>query len=170
MQRAVVKLLEPLYEQDFSDCSYGFRPKRSAHQALESLWGQLMDDRGGWVLEVDIQQFYDMLDRGHLRTFLQHRVRDGVVERLIGKWLKAGVMEHGSVSYPGTGTPQGGVISPLLSNVYLHYVLDVWFEQEIRPLLRGKAHLLRFADDALLTFEREDDAKRVMEHSPCDPS
>ena len=161
LQRAVVMLLEPLYEQDFSDRSYGFRPKRSAHQALEALRGQLMDDRGGWVLEVDIQQFYETLDRTHLRTFLQHRVRDGVIERLIGKWLKAGVMEAGSVSYPETGTPQGGVISPLLSNVYLHYVLDVWFEQEIRPLLRGKAYLLRFADDFLLTFEREDDAKRV---------
>lgn len=161
LQRAVVMLLEPLYEQDFSDRSYGFRPKRSAHQALEALWGQLMDDRGGWVLEVDIQQFYDTLDQGHLRTFLQHRVRDGVIGRLIGKWLNAGVMEAGSVSYPGTGTPQGGVISPLLSNVYLHYVLDVWFEREIRPLLHGKAHLLRFADDFLLTFEREDDARRV---------
>ncbi len=120
LQRAVVMLLEPLYEQDFSERSYGFRPKRSAHQALEVLWGQLMDDRGGWVLEVDIQQFYDTLDRTHLRAFLQRRVRDGVVERLIGKWLKAGVMGAGSVSYPETGTPQGGVISPLLSNVYLH--------------------------------------------------
>ena len=166
LQRAVVMLLAPLYEQDFSDRSYGFRPKRSAHQALEALWGQLMEDRGGWVLEVDIQQFYDTLDQRHLRTFLQHRVRDGVIERLIGKWLKAGVMEAGSVSYPETGTPQGGVISPLLSNVYLHYVLDVWFEQEIRPLLHGTAHLLRFADDFLLTFAREDDAKRVLKVLP----
>jgi RNA-directed DNA polymerase len=125
-----------------------------------------MDDQGGWALEVDIQQFYDTLDRTHPRRFLQHRVRDGVIERLIGKWLKAGVLEAGSISYPAAGTPQGGVISPLLSNVYLHYVLDVWFEQEIRPLLRGKAAPLRYAEDALLTFEREDDAKRVMDVLP----
>jgi len=112
LQRAVVMLLEPIYEQDFLDCSYGFRPGRSAHQALESFRDQLMSCRGGYVLEVDIRKFFDNLDHGHLRAFLQHRVRDGVLLRLIGKWLKAGVMEDGSVSYPDSGSPQGGVIAP----------------------------------------------------------
>jgi len=120
LQRAVVMLLEPIYEQDFRDCSYGFRPRRSAHQALESFRNQLMDSRGGWVLEVDLRKFFDNLDHGHLRQFLQLRVRDGVLLRLIGKWLNAGVMEDGCVSYPDAGSPQGGVVSPLLSNVFLH--------------------------------------------------
>ena len=166
LQRAVVMLLEPVYEQDFFDCSYGFRPKRSAHKALDALWQLLMGTQGGWVLEIDIQQFFDTLDHAHLRTFLQQRVRDGVVLRLIGKWLNAGVMEDGSVSFPDAGTPQGGVISPLLSNIYLHYVLDEWFESEIRPLLQGSSCLIRFADDALLTFVREEDARRVLKVLP----
>jgi retron-type reverse transcriptase len=112
LQRAVVMLLEPIYEQDFLDCSYGFRPGRSAHQALAWLWEQTMDCQGGWILDVDVRKFFDNLDHGHLRAFLQLRVRDGVLLRLIGKWLKAGVMENGSVSYPDTGSPQGGVVTP----------------------------------------------------------
>ena len=112
LQRAVVMLLEPIYEQDFLDCSYGFRPGRSAHQALAWLWEQTMDCQGGWILDVDVRKFFDNLDHGHLRAFLQLRVRDGVLLRLIGKWLKAGVMEDGSVSYPDTGSPQGGVVTP----------------------------------------------------------
>lgn len=166
LQRAVVMLLEPIYEQDFLDCSYGFRPKRSAHQALDSFRNQLMDSRGGSVLEVDIRKFFDNLDHGHLRTFLQHRVRDGVLRRLIDKWLSAGVMEDGSVSYPDTGSPQGGVVSPLLSNVFLHYVLDCWFEQEVRPRLRCQAYLIRFADDFVIGFRDHRDAQRVMEVVP----
>ena len=159
-------VLEPIYEQDFLDCSYGFRPGRSAHQALESFRNQLMNCRGGWVLEVDIRKFFDTLDHGHLRTFLRLRVRDGVLLRLIGKWLKAGVMEDGSVSYPEAGSPQGGVISPLLSNVFLHYVLDVWFEQEVKPRLRRRAFLIRYADDFVIGFRDERDAQRVMEVLP----
>jgi RNA-directed DNA polymerase len=166
LQRAVVMLLEPIYEQDFLDCSYGFRPRRSAHQALESFRTQLMEHRGGWVLEVDIRKFFDNLDHGHLRRFLQLRVRDGVLLRLIGKWLKAGVMEDGSVSYPGAGSPQGGVVSPLLSNVFLHYVLDQWFEQEVRPRLKRRAFLIRYADDFVIGFRDERDAQRVMEVVP----
>jgi group II intron reverse transcriptase/maturase len=100
LQRAVVMVLEAVYEQDFSDCSYGFRPGRSAHQALERLWRELMSMRGGWVLDVDIKGFFDNLDHGHLRGFLDRRVRDGVLRRTIDKWLKAGVLENGSVSYP----------------------------------------------------------------------
>ena len=112
LQRAVVMVLEPIYEQDFLDCSYGFRPGRSAHQALEALWQQMMDLGGCWLLEVDIRKFFDTLDHAHLREFLRQRVRDGVLLRLIGKWLKAGVLEDGNVTYPEAGTPQGGVISP----------------------------------------------------------
>ena len=166
LQRAVVMLLEPIYEQDFLDCSYGFRPRRSAHQALKSFRSQLMNCRGGYVLEVDIRKFFDNLDHGHLRRFLQHRVRDGVLLRLIGKWLKAGVMEDGSVSYPDSGSPQGGVVSPLLSNVFLHYVLDLWFEQVVKPRLRDRAFLIRFADDFVIGFRDGRDARRVMEVIP----
>ncbi len=166
LQRAVVMLLEPIYEQDFYDGSYGFRPGRSAHQALETLWKQTMNSGGGWILEVDIRKFFDTLDHAHLRTFLQRRMRDGVLKRLIGKWLKAGVMEDGNVSYPDAGSPQGGVVSPILSNVFLHYVLDAWFETEVKPRLRGRAYLIRYADDFVIGFTREDDARRVMDVLP----
>jgi len=166
LQRAVVMLLEPIYEQDFDAGSYGFRPGRSAHGALEELWKRTMDSGGGWILEVDIRKFFDTLDHAHLREFLQLRVRDGVLKRLIGKWLKAGVMEAGSVSYPDAGSPQGGVISPLLANVFLHYVLDVWFRQEVQPRLRGRAHLIRYADDFVILFRHEADARRVLEVLP----
>jgi RNA-directed DNA polymerase len=166
LQRAVVMLLEPIYEQDFHAGSYGFRPGRSAHQALEELWKQTMKIGGGWILEVDIRKFFDTLDHAHLREFLQLRVRDGVLNRLIGKWLKAGVLEEGSLSFPDSGSPQGGVISPLLANVYLHYVLDRWFEQEVKPRLRGRAHLIRYADDFVILFTHEEDARRVLEVLP----
>jgi group II intron reverse transcriptase/maturase len=166
LQRAVLMVLEAVYEQDFMSCSYGFRPGRSAHQALDDLWLGLMDVRGGWVIDLDIQNFFDALDRGQLRTFLDQRVRDGVLRRAIDKWLKAGVLEGGTLQHPDAGTPQGGVISPLLANVYLHEVLDRWFEQEVKPRLRGKASLIRYADDAVIGFEREDDAHRVMQVLP----
>jgi group II intron reverse transcriptase/maturase len=166
LQRAVLMVLEPLYEQDFLDCSYGFRPGRSAHQALQALWSGLMASGGGWVIDLDIQAFFDTIDRTHLAAFLDQRVRDGVIRRAIGKWMQAGVMEEGVLSYPERGSPQGGVISPLLSNLYLHEVLDRWFEHEVKPRLRGQAFLVRFADDALLAFEREDDARRVLDVLP----
>jgi group II intron reverse transcriptase/maturase len=166
LQRAVVMVLEPLYEQDFLDCSYGFRPGRSAHQALDSLWQQTMAMGGGWILEVDIRKFFDTLDHAQLRELLQQRVRDGVLLRLIGKWLNAGVLEEGDLTFPEAGTPQGGVISPLLANVYLHYVLDVWFEGAVKPLLKGKAFLIRYADDFVIGFANEGDARRVLEVLP----
>ena len=162
LQRAVLMVLEPVYEQDFLDCSYGFRPGRSAHQALEVLWKGLMDIGGGWVIDLDIQSYFDSIDRTHLNAFLDQRVRDGVIRRALGKWLNAGVMEAGVLSYPERGSPQGGVISPMLSNIYLHEVLDTWFEHEVKPRLRGRAFLVRFADDALMAFAREDDARRVL--------
>jgi group II intron reverse transcriptase/maturase len=162
LQRAVVMALEPIYEQDFLSCSYGFRPGRSAHQALAALWQQTMDLGGCWLLDVDIQRFFDTLDHAQLRTMLRQRVRDGVLLRLIDKWLQAGVLEDGSLTYPEAGTPQGGVISPLLANIYLHYVLDVWFEQEVKPRLKGRAFLVRYADDFVLGFACEEDARRVL--------
>jgi RNA-directed DNA polymerase len=161
LQRAVVMALEPIYEQDFLDCSYGFRRGRSAHQALEAFWDQAMTMRGGWVLEVDIRSYFDTLGHAHLREFVQHRVRDGVLLRLIGKWLNAGVMEDGEIQRVEQGTPQGGVVSPLLANVYLHYVLDEWFEAEVKPRLRGRAFLVRYADDFVIGFSVEEDAVMV---------
>jgi RNA-directed DNA polymerase len=166
LQRAVVMALEPIYEQDFLDCSYGFRPGRSAHQALQEVWERTMKMGGCWLVEVDIRSFFDTLDRGHLRQLLRQRVRDGVLLRLIDKWLKAGVSEEGTVTYPDSGTPQGGVVSPLLANVYLHYVLDEWFEQVVRPRLRGHAFLVRYADDLVMGFACEEDARRVLEVLP----
>jgi len=162
LQRAVVMALEPLYEQDFLDCSYGFRPGRSAHQALQSLWHKTMATGGGWILDVDVRKFFDTIDHRHLRAFLRHRVRDGVLLRLIDKWLKAGVLEDGCITHPETGSPQGGVISPLLSNLFLHYVLDQWFASEVQPRLKGQSYLIRYADDFVMGFSHEEDARRVM--------
>jgi len=163
LQRAVVMLLEPLYEQDFLDCSYGFRPDRSAHEALEEIWQRLMRQGGGWVLEVDIRKYFDTLDWKQLREILDRRVRDGVIRRQIDKWLKAGVWEQGEWHSQSRGTPQGGVISPMLSNIYLHAVLDEWFEEEVQKRLKGAGYLVRFADDFVMIFELEQDARRVME-------
>lgn len=166
LQRAVHMALEAVYEQDFHDCSYGFRPGRGAHQAIEALWQASMGMACGWVLEVDIERFFDSLDPQKLQDILRRRVRDGVLLRLIGKWLNAGVMEEGVLSHPDTGTPQGGVISPLLANVYLHEVMDEWFEHEVKPRLRGRSALVRYADDIVIVFELEEDARRVHEVLP----
>lgn len=167
LQRAVVMALEPVFEQDFLDCSYGFRPGRSAHDALQALWEHVMRmPNGAWVLEGDIEGFFDAVDHAWLRRMFGERVRDGVLVRLIGKWLNAGVMEKGSVYHPESGTPQGGVISPLLANIYLHEVLDAWFEREVKSRLRGRAHLVRYADDFVIVFEAEVDARRVLEVLP----
>jgi group II intron reverse transcriptase/maturase len=166
LQRAIVMALEPIYEQDFRNCSYGFRPGRSAHQALQALWQQVMDLGGCWLVEVDIRKFFDTLDHAHLRALLRQRVRDGVVLRLIDKWLNAGVLEEGDLTYPEAGTPQGGVISPLLANIYLHYVLDVWFEAVVQPCLKGRAFLVRYADDFVMGFAWEQDARRVLDVLP----
>jgi len=166
LQRAVAMLLEAVYEQDFLDCSHGFRPGRSARGALRALRSALVQMRGGWVLEVDLAKFYDTLDHAHLRRVLERRVRDGVVTRLIGKWLNAGVLEDGAITRPEQGTPQGGVISPLLANVFLHDVIDTWFERDVKPRLRGRAELIRYADDIAIVFADEEDARRVLEVMP----
>lgn len=163
LQRAIVMLLESIYEQDFHDGSYGFRPKRSAHDAMDALWKETMRISGGWILEVDLRKFFDTLEHSHLRALVGHRIRDGVVRRLIGKWLKAGVMEDGNISYPESGSPQGGCISPILANVYLHYVLDMWFEETVKPHLPGSAKLIRFADDFVIVFSNRKAAIQVAE-------
>ena len=166
LQRAVAMVLGAVYEQDFLDCSYAFRPQRSAHMALEALQNRSVVMAGGWLLEVDIRKFFDRLDHGALRELLRRRVHDGVLLRLIGKWLNAGVLEDGSVSYPEAGTPQGGVVSPMLANIFLHEVLDAWFDQEVKPRLAGRALLFRYADDAVFLFANETDARRVLEVLP----
>ena len=166
LQRAVAMVLDAVYEQDFLDGSYGFRPGRSAHQALERLWKGIMEMGGGWVVELDIRTFFDSLDHAVLRAILDQRIRDGVIRRAVDKWLAAGAMIEGHVSRAVSGTPQGGVISPVLANIYLHHVLDQWFEQEVTKRLQGRAFLVRFADDAVLVFAREADARKVLEVLP----
>lgn len=166
LQRAVTTVVEAVYEQDFLPTSYGYRPRIGALHALRDLRQELMLMRGGWVLEADIRSFFDKMAHGHLRSFLDQRVRDGVIRRMIDKWLKAGVMEEGRIHFPEDGSPQGGVISPLLANIYLHEVLDVWFETVVKPRMRGRTRLIRYADDFVICFEREDDARRVAEVLP----
>lgn len=161
-QRAIVMLLEPIYEQVFLDCSFGFRPARSAHQALRAVRSAIMERGGRWILDVDLRKYFDSIDPAKLRELLDRRVTDGVVRRLIDKWLKAGVFEDGQLHYPDTGTPQGGVISPCLANVFLHYVLDEWFAEQVQPRLRGPSTLVRFADDFVAIFAYKDDAERVL--------
>jgi RNA-directed DNA polymerase len=166
LQRAVAMVLNAVYEQDFLECSYGFRPRRSAHQAIDELWKIAMKPGVSVVLELDIEKCFDVLDHGHMRSFLDQRVRDGVIRKAIDKWLKAGVMEEGVVYHPETGTPQGGVVSPILMNIYLHEVLDSWFEQVVKPRLAGEAHLIRYADDATFVFHSKADVAKVMDVLP----
>ena len=166
LQRAVAMALEAVYEQDFMPCSFGFRPGRSAHQALQALWDATMKMSGGWVVEVDIRKYFDSIDHARLREILRQRVRDGVLVRLIGKWLNAGVMEEGRLSHPEAGTPQGGVISPLLANIFLHEILDTWFARDVLPRLSGRAVLFRYADDFVILFSDEADARRVYDVLP----
>lgn len=160
LQRAVAMLLEALYEPRFHQHSYGYRRGRSAHQALEALRDKLSSG-SNQVLELDIQGFFDHLDKRQLRVFLKQRIGDGVILRLINKWLKAGVMEAGEIYYPEKGSPQGGVISPILANIYLDVVLDRWMEEQVKPRLYKEATLIRFADDAVILMRNPVDAQRV---------
>ena len=161
VQDAVREVLEAIYEQDFSECSYGFRPKRSAHDAVRTLDRIVHRGEVNWILEADIKSFFDSVDRSALSKMLQTRVADGSLLRLIGKCLHVGVPGGAEITEPETGTAEGSVLSPILGNVYLHHVLDLWFEREVKPRLRGKATLIRYCDDFLTGFEREDDARRV---------
>lgn len=166
LQRAVVMALTPAYEQDFLDCSYGFRPGRSAHQALQALWSGFMSMGGGYVIDLDIKSYFDTVDHRHVQELVSNRVRDGVIRRLIGKWLNAGVLENGQKTYSASGVPQGGVVSPMLSNIYLHEVLDKWFAEQVLPRMSAKALMVRYADDAVLVFANKSDAERVFEVLP----
>jgi RNA-directed DNA polymerase len=166
LQRAVAMVLEAVYEPSFCDFSYGFRPGRSAHQACQAIRNAAMEMGGGWLLEVDIRKFFDTLDHQRLQDILRQRIRDGVLLRLIGKWLNAGVLEGSTLSYPDEGTPQGGVISPLLANIYLHEVLDTWFVRDVLPRLKGRAVLVRYADDVAMLFAQKTDAERVLRVLP----
>jgi len=160
VQAGLVRILEAIYEQDFIADSFGFRPGRSCHDALRAL-GQTIDYRSiNYVVEADIKGFFDSVDRGWMVRFLAHRVADKRVLRMIERFLKAGVLEDGAVHVSETGTVQGGVISPLLSNVYLHYTLDLWFERVFRKSCSGMARLIRFADDFVACFQKREDAER----------
>lgn len=162
VQRAVVMLLEPIYEREFYDFSHGFRPGHSPHQALHELREQCQALHINWIIDADVSGYFDAIPHDQLREMIKWRVNDGGLLRLIGKWLKAGVMEAGEISHPETGSPPGGVISPLLANIYLHYVLDEWFEQEVKPRLTGRCFLIRYADDFIIGCELEQDARRIM--------
>jgi group II intron reverse transcriptase/maturase len=166
VQGALLEVLEAIYEQDFLDCSYGFRPGRSAHDALRALNRSVHDGDVNWILEVDILSFFDSVDRTQLTKMLQKRVVDGSMLRLVGKCLHVGVLDREEYSEPSQGTTQGSILSPLLGNIFLHYVLDLWFETEVKPRLGGKAILTRYVDDLTFAFEREDDARRVAKVLP----
>ena len=162
LQRAVAMVIGEIYEQEFYDFSYGFRPGRSAHQALQAIQNTSWRMKGGWLVEVDIKKFFDTVDHAHLREILRRRIGDGVLLRLIGKWLNAGVLEGLVLSYPDEGTPQGGVISPLLANIYLHAVLDDWFVRDVQPALQREAAMVRYADDFVVLFASKQDAERFL--------
>lgn len=166
LQQAAKMVLEPLYEQEFYDCSYGFRPGRSQHMAIAKMRDELMTMKGGWIIDIDIRKYFDTIHHQKLREIIGKRVCDGVITRLIGKWLNAGIMEDGKLYYSKSGAPQGGVLSPLLSNIYLHEVLDVWFEDTVKPRLKGKAFMVRYADDVIMGFQNKEDALRVYKVLP----
>jgi len=163
VQGAVREVLQAVYEPVFSDVSFGFRPGRSAHDALRALNQVLARKPVSWVLEADIVSFFDSIDRNMLMEMLRERVADTSLLRLVGKCLHVGVLEGEEYSEPTEGTAQGSSLSPLLGNVFLHHVLDEWVEHVVRPRLQGKAYLVRYADDFVIAFERADDAKRVMD-------
>lgn len=160
VQKAVAWVLSAVFEQDFLDCSHGFRPKRSPHTALHQLREGMMQHWVRYVVEVDTQGYFDHLSQEWLRKFLRHRVNDGGLIRLINKWLKAGVMDHGVVVRKADGVRQGGPVSPVLSNIFLHYVLDLWFERRFQRSCRKYTALTRFADDFVAVFVDREDAER----------
>ena len=162
VQHRLSKILQAIWEPEFCDCSYGFRPNRNAHQALARL-GEIVTNQGTqWIVEADIKGFFDNVSHDWMMRFLGHRIKDPVLLRIIRRFLKAGVMEDGVFAASETGTPQGGLVSPALSNIYLHYVLDLWFEKRYARTCRGRAYLVRYADDYVACFHLEEDAKRFM--------
>ena len=163
LQSAVVEVLNAIYEADFLGFSYGFRPGRSQHHALDALAVGIDRRKVNWVLDADVRDFYGSLDHGWLRRFVEHRIGDKRVLRLIQKWLDAGVIEEGSWTESEVGTPQGATASPLLANVYLHYVFDQWAEQWRRRKARGDMVIVRYADDFIVGFQHREDAERFQE-------
>ena len=163
VQRAVVMMLNAVYEEDFVGLSYGFRPGRSQHDALDALSAGIRIAHVNWILDADIRSYFDRIDQSWLMRFLEHRIGDERVLRLLRKWLKAGVLEDGAWSMSESGTPQGAVISPLLANIFLHYVFDLWAVQWRRREAKGKMIVVRYADDLVAGFEREADARRFQE-------
>jgi group II intron reverse transcriptase/maturase len=163
VQNALTMVLGVIYEQDFLDCSYGFRPGRSAHDALRTLDAACTRGEVNVVLEADIESFFDSIDRKKLMEMLRQRVSDESFMRLVGKCLHVGVLDGEAYTEPDVGTAQGSVLSPMLGNVYLHHVLDVWFDRAVKPRLRGKTCLVRYADDLVIGFERHEEAELVME-------
>jgi len=162
LQLAVAKVLEAIYEQDFLECSWGYRPKRGPQEASRQLAGRLYVGRIGWVVEADIRGFFDNISHEWMLRMLAERIEDGAFLRLISKWLKAGILEEdGKVVHPATGTPQGGIVSPILANVYLHYVLDLWFERRVKKQSQGDVFMMRFADDFVCAFQYRNDAVRL---------
>jgi RNA-directed DNA polymerase len=163
VQKATVMVLTAIYEQDFLPCSYGFRPSLSAHDALDAIGRTMCRGPMAYVLEADIQSYFDAIVREQLMAFVERRIGDSSILRLIRKWMHVGVIEDGRLLVTETGVGQGQVISPLLANIYLHYVLDEWFEREVKPRLRGQAAEVRYADDFILCFQYREDAERVLE-------
>ena len=163
LQRSVMTVLNAIYEEDFLNCSFGGRPGRGQHNALTTIDEIIGRNKVNWVLEADLKNFFGSLDHGWLLRFVEHRVGDPRILSLIRKWLKAGVMEGGVYEESEVGTPQGGSISVLLSNLYLHYVLDLWFEKAIKPRLEGECYLIRYIDDFIVCFEKKKDAERFVE-------
>jgi RNA-directed DNA polymerase len=162
VQRAVSMILSAIYEQDFYDFSYGFREGRSPHKALRDLREQCYKQRINWIVDADVSGYFDNIDHALLLEMIKQRVNDGGLIRLIGKWLNAGVLEGDELYHPEKGTPQGGVISPLLANIFLHHILDEWYVKQIKPRLKGGSFLIRFADDFVIGCELEEDARRLM--------
>jgi group II intron reverse transcriptase/maturase len=162
LQQAVRMILEPIYESEFLGLSYGFRPGRSPHAALDALYVALLR-KVNWVLDADIRSFFDTIDHGWMQKFVEHRIGDKRLVRLLMKWLHAGVMVEGQLQEVQEGTPQGGIISPLLSNIYLHYVLDLWVRQWRHRHARGQVYVVRYADDFVMGFQHEDDARAMRE-------
>lgn len=161
VQRAVVSILEAIYEQDFLPCSFGYRPGRGAHDALNEVFRAIVVGKVNYVLEVDIKGYFQNIVHEHLMAFLRQRIRDSSLLRLIGKWLQAGVLEEGQLLPTTKGASQGAVVSPILANVYLHYVLDEWMETVVKPRMRGEMYLIRYADDHITCFQYREDAERV---------
>jgi len=163
VQKATVRLLEAIFEPDFLPCSYGSRPGRNAHQALDELDRIIFRQSTSHVLELDISSYFDAIVRKLLMEMIERRINDSSILRLIGKWIHVGVIDEGRLLHSETGIGQGQVISPFLANVYLHQVLDRWFEDEVKPRLRGKAFVVRYMDDAVICFQNEEDAQKVLQ-------